>query len=129
MDGKWTFNFGDSEVWTNDAEYDTKEEAIQGGIEQAKEEYETGNSVNFFVGQMEEYIPHVDADYLIECASEDASSEVGEVADGWPDYKRADLDILNSRINEVFNNWLKEIGEEPTFYKVVNIEEVLIDVP
>jgi hypothetical protein len=127
MKGKWTYNFGDSEIWTNDAEYDTKEAAIQGGTEEAKEEYDIGDSVNFFIGQMEEYIPYIDAECLIDSMSEDASSEVGEVADGWPNYKRADMDILKSRITEVVINWLNEIGEMPTFYKVINIENILVN--
>ena len=72
------------------------------------------------IGYIERY--EIDNDFavnMVERLCEDAYDEVGEASDGWLDsISRENLDLLNDRLSSVINTWLKEIHEEPHFYKV-----------
>jgi hypothetical protein len=79
----------------------------------------------FALGLIEEYEVSYDfAQDIVERLCEDAWDEVGEASDGWLDSaKREQLDLLNDRITPIVKEWLKEIGEQPSFYKVLPFEE------
>lgn len=92
-----------------------------------EEAYDEGYSRDdtFALGLIERYEVNYDlAIDIIERLYEDACDEVGEVAECWLDsVKRPELDKLNERIIPIVKEWLKEIGEEPSFYKVLPFEE------
>lgn len=79
----------------------------------------------FSIGHIEPYeIKYDFAQDIVERLCEDAWDEVGEASEGWLDSaKRAQLDLLNKRITPIIMEWLKEINEEPTFYKILPCEE------
>ena len=79
----------------------------------------------FAIGLIEDYEVNYDfAHDIVERLAEDAYDEVGEASDGWLDSaKREDFDRLNERITPIIKEWLKEIHEEPCFYKVLPFEE------
>jgi hypothetical protein len=111
--------------------FDTKEEAIQAGIKELNElkkiddNYKDVNS--FYVGQVQYYTPYISPEWLIEQVGEMAYDECGEVAEDWLCHvKNEKVKQLGDMINEVFMEWLKDVGEMLTFGIVVNIEEVKI---
>ena len=77
------------------------------------------------LGLIERYEVNYDfAQDIVERLCEDAWDEVGEASDGWLDSaKRPELDKLNEKILPIVREWLKEIPEEPSFYKVLSFEE------
>lgn len=77
------------------------------------------------LGIIERYEVNYDfAQDIVERLCEDAWDEVGEASDGWLDSaKRPELDKLNAKILPIVREWLKEIHEEPSFYKVLPFEE------
>lgn len=77
------------------------------------------------LGLIEPYKVDYDfATFIFERLGEDAYDEVGEVSYGWLDnVLKEDVEKLNSRLTEVVFKWLKEVNEEPTFYKVLPWEE------
>jgi hypothetical protein len=82
----------------------------------------------FAIGYIEPYEINYDfADLITEHLSNDAYEEVGEVAEEWL-YKvpKEDMERLNNRVTAIVKDWLKEIREEPTFYKVYPLQECTI---
>ena len=99
-------------------------DSIKECVEEAQDEdYELDDT--FALGLIEDYEVNYDfAQDIVERLCEDAWDEVGEASDGWLDSaKREQLDILNERIAPIVKEWLKEIHEEPNFYKVLPFEE------
>ena len=84
-----------------------------------------GQTDTIALGLIERYEVNYDfAQDIIERLCEDAWDEVGEASDGWLDSaKRPELDKLNARILPIVREWLKEIHEEPSFYKVLPFKE------
>jgi len=99
-------------------------DSIRECVEEAQwEEYKLEDT--FALGLIENYEVNYDfAQDIVERLCEDAWDEVGEASDGWLDSaKREQLDLLNERIAPIVKEWLKEIGEQPSFYKVLPFEE------
>lgn len=110
----WSQNI-DDEIWRG-GPCDSIKECVQEALE---EDYELTDT--FAIGLIEDYKIGVDfAQDIVERLCEDAFDEVGEASDGWLDSARKDeLEILNNRVTEVVKQWLKEVGEKPSFYKVL----------
>lgn len=109
----------DDELW-----YGGPCDSIRECVEEAQgEDYEMDDT--FALGLIERYVVNYDfAQDIVERLCEDAWDEVGEASDGWLDSaKRPELDKLNERILPIVFEWLKEIHEEPSFYKVLPFEE------
>lgn len=109
----------DDELW-----YGGPCDSIRECVEEAQgEDYEMDDTIA--LGLIERYEVNYDfAQDIVERLCEDAWDEVGEASDGWLDSaKRPELDKLNERILPIVREWLKEIHEEPSFYKVLPFEE------
>ena len=114
----WSRN-SDDEIWRG-GPCDSIRECVK---EASDEGYQLDETIA--IGLIEDYEVNYDfAQDIIERLAEDAYDEVGEVSDSWLDSaKRADFDRLNDRIIPIIKEWLKEIHEEPCFYKVLPFEE------
>lgn len=115
----------DIEIWDNDIETNTREEAIELGLKYAKEE----GLKNFLIGQsIPVGIPSLDVDTILEDASNQVYNEVGEVAEGYlddvTDEQRKELDEL---LNNVFYKWIIKHGLEPTCYLIFNEERIWVE--
>ena len=109
----------DDELW-----YGGPCDSIRECVEEAQaEDYELTDTIA--LGLIERYEVNYDfAQDIVERLCEDAWDEVGEASDGWLDSaKRPELDKLNAKILPIVREWLKEIHEEPSFYKVLPFEE------
>lgn len=109
----------DDELW-----YGGPCDSIRECVEEAQgEDYEMDDTIA--PGLIERYEVNYDfAQDIVERLCEDAWDEVGEASDGWLDSaKRPELDKLNEKILPIVREWLKEIHEEPSFYKVLPFEE------
>ena len=109
----------DDELWRG-GPCDSIGECVDEAVEEGYELTDT-----FAIGLAEDYKIGVDfAQNIVEQLCEDAWDEVGEASDGWLDSaKKAELEILNTRITEVVKQWLEEIHEKPSFFKVLPCEE------
>ena len=114
----WSRN-SDDEIWRG-GPCDSIKECVD---EAFAEDFEMDDT--FAIGFIENYeIDYDFADCILERLCEDAYDEVGEVSYGWLDnVSKEDLEKLNNRITAVVADWLKEVHEEPTFYKVLPCEE------
>ena len=109
----------DDELW-----YGGPCDSIRECVEEAQDEdYALTDTIA--LGLIERYEVNYDfAQDIVERLCEDAWDEVGEASDGWLDSaKRPELDKLNAKILPIVREWLKEIHEEPSFYKVLPFEE------
>ena len=109
----------DDELW-----YGGPCDSIRECVEEAQDEdYELTDTIA--LGLIERYEVNYDfAQDIVERLCEDAWDEVGEASDGWLDSaKRPELDKLNAKILPIVREWLKEIHEEPSFYKVLPFKE------
>ena len=115
---------GEYDVWQADIETNSREEAIQLGTEQAKEE---GLS-QFSIGrQVSCGMSYISADTIIENAQEQLYDEVGEVAEGYLDTTKEQDKELEDKLNEVFYEWHKKYNLFPTCYKVENTETIEVE--
>jgi uncharacterized protein YegP (UPF0339 family) len=122
--GKWQYQLTNSEIWGTSEDYDTKEDAIKYGREEAKDtEYETDY---FDVGQIEKYVPcGIDVDDVLDRLVDDAYDEVGEVSDGYLSViTKEQENELEEKLNQVLNEWMEKHSLIPSFYKIVNVEKV-----
>ena len=133
--GKWVVNIKADSVWNSDVEFDTREEAIAYGKENFEElfkeeygeRYDPQDYIKeFYIGQVEEYIPQVFAHHVIEQVSSDAYEDVGEVGESYLSLvKPEELESLEARLNVVFKEWLTETNNHPKFWRVADMEEVV----
>lgn len=132
-------NIGDT--WDIAYEFDTKEEAIEYGIQEYKDHL-AGNLTELFdndynypdpsislfeVGEGKDFVPYVDSDLIIEQIAEQASWQCGEAGDDWLRWDtitKEQQEELQKNMQNVFDDWLKKYNLEPTFYNVINIEEI-----
>lgn len=122
--GQWMYNFGDEENWNEGEYFNTKEEAIEAG----KEEAISRDEESYQVGQIACFIPHIDADIIFEIIGEDAYEECGEHADNYPSVSKEEAKLLEERLNKVLSKWLDETNNNPTFYKIINERNYTVDV-
>lgn len=130
----------DDEIWYDTHEFDTKEEAIKYGIQQYKDflidVMEDASmygyspcvpSSLFEVGEKSSFAPHIDVDMILDDVVEQATWQCGEIADDWLSWDtitKAQEEELQNNMQNVFDEWLKKHHLEPTFYNVINIEEI-----
>ena len=109
----------DDELWRG-GPCDSIKECVEEALDEGYELTDT-----FAIGLIEDYKIGIDfAQDIVERLCEDAFDEVGEASDRWLDSaKKPELDILNNRVTEVVNQWLEEIHEKPSFFKVLPCEE------
>lgn len=111
----WTENQTD-EIW-NHGKFASVEACIKDAIDCGKKPGET-----IAIGICEDYVPHLNVDNLLDQVSEDAYEEVGEVAEGWPEFENRkgykDVGKLQEKIDKAFNEWLVETKQVPCFYHI-----------
>lgn len=93
--------------------------------EAINEGYENGDTIA--VGIVEPYeVRYVDVDCIIEGLQMQAEDDVGEVAEDWLEcITREQRENLGDKLLRIVREWLKEIDEEPSFYKVLPLSDVI----
>lgn len=118
---KYFWNFDEHyEVWHNSC--NTIEECIS----EAKWEknYREMSEDFVYIGEIEQYKPKVDVEYLIENITEQAYEECGESCEGWLDsLKKEDREKLEERLNKVFTDWLEETSNCPCFGNIIKVRK------
>ena len=114
-----------SDIWYND-KFNTVKECLE---DAKKSGVAPGTEIA--IGVCEDYIPHIYADDVLERLGDNASEEVGEVADDWLQWEHGKgyykADLLEEKLNKVLDEWLKETNQVPNFYKI-NILKDLFEV-
>ena len=110
---KWAIS-NDGEYY--DGFYNTKEEAVQAGIEECDEDLDS-----FWVG--ETYEPEVEspagdiiAEHILERIQDQLDLEGGEFAENFS--------VTDEQINQAVNQWIKDNDIKPGFFLVRNSERV-----
>lgn len=136
--GKWIYNASrNDENWSCDEEFDTEQEAIKAGIRYFTNadgygyEYEYNEKFegdSFQVGQQSEHFVSIYASRILDQASEDAYELCGDIVDRWLSKvsKEEEL-VLSEMLTEAFKKWLKDTGNQPNFYTIVNVKDVKLD--
>ena len=125
--------------WTYADSFDTREEAVQDGIEQYKEALD-GNSTKLFdldypdapsgrfqIGYVKPYTPIIDVENIIERLQQQASDECGEYGWdflNWTEITRPIEEDLRENLQRELDAWLKRYHLEPTFFTVENVENI-----
>lgn len=108
-------------IWNN-GEFETESACIE---EAKRNGFKAGDII--YIGDCVKPDIYVDFSYVLECVEEQMYDEVGEAAEDWNiSIIEGIYDVYEERLKELVSNYLKEIGEEPSFYKVENIREVTI---
>lgn len=108
------------EYWSDDTEFDTREEAFEYG----QEEY--GEGSNVFTGVKSQYIVNVGdaqefmAEYMERSCEEDGRGEWSEEwENGW-EKKTKMLELINQKLREIDEIIMKH--HEPEFYAVTDVQ-------
>lgn len=119
----WTYRLESDgqEAWTHGI-YKTKEEAIKEGIKEAKE----FKSKQIYIGEaVQDAIPVIDVDEVIDNIVNDMYEAYGEVTEGYLDDVKSEQAIdLEKKLNAVLQEWLKDNNLEPNFYHILYVEEI-----
>lgn len=111
----WSFD-KDEEIWNH------SEERIEDCIEEAKLNNWRGCK-SVFIGELEDYIPVIDAINIIEELQEEAYNECGECSETWLDaINHKQTESLEERLNDALQKWLEETNNQPNFGKVTKIK-------
>lgn len=119
---EWTYETNiHNDIWRGNL-VSSKEEAIQQGMKEAKEEGFSNFKIGIAVKPLQ---LDLDVDFLLERISESYFDEYGEVAEDYlSDVSSEDQVELEKRLNKVFYEWVEEKGYTPSFYTVEN-EEII----
>lgn len=114
--GEWVIDKENEEIWLNSDIYRSRKEAIEAGRK------ELGDG--FYIGKAVRFVPRIDAEYIIERLQMEAYDEVGEVSDGWLDFRygNAEVEDLQKRLQAAFDEWLESVKQKPGFYAVRETE-------
>lgn len=120
---KKQYTWSDSEndeLWQHDI-FNSIDECII----DAKENYLIKVEDTIAIGTVKPYVVSIDAETYLENLEEDAYEECGDAAEDWIDYESSNQ--LSERLTECVNQWLKETGNEPSFYKIVDVKTIEVD--
>ena len=127
MKEKWIVELTDidSEIWDCDIECDSRETAIENGIEYAKEECLS----SFRIGRSVEYgVPCIDVNCLLDDMQEQLYNEVGECSETYLESATVEMfKELENQINEVIYRWHKKYKLEPQCYKIIDEETIYLE--
>lgn len=126
---KYTWETYNADIWRN-AHSDSIEECIQDAILSA--DLSKGDSV--FIGECEPVsVSGIDFDSVLESVEQAMYDEVGEASVDWRigyirgnDARNAIVEKYDKKLLNLVMEYLKEINEIPSFYKVVNVQEYKI---
>jgi len=121
--GQWMYNFGDEEHWDEGEYFDTKEETIDVGREEAIAREE----VSYQVGQLDVFEPSIDVYNVLDNICSNACDECGEFADGYPHATKEEIQKLQDMLDEVLERWMDKTNNRPNFFTIKNTEEILIN--
>ena len=122
-------DYPNAEIWNHDC-FETIEECIQ----DAKDNYKIDSDM-IYVGECKDVsIGGIDLDDILCRVEEDMYEQVGEVSEGWDIYstsgsyadRKPIYDKYNEKLRQLVMDYIEEIGEKPSFYKIVNVKEIKI---
>ena len=102
--------------------YNTREEAIDAGIKEAKK----GKYLYFYLGTATKYEEDCEGvtDKIIEYLKAFAEDEAGEASENYMNLTKEEEKILNERLKKVILDFQKEFKCEPDFYNICDVEVV-----
>ncbi len=119
----WTENQTD-DIWYH-GRFDSVKECIKDAMGYGRKPGE-----KIAIGICKDYLPCLDADSLLDQVSEDAYEEVGEVAEGWPEFENRKgykyVDKLQEKLDKAFSEWLKETNQVPSFYRIEPFADLVV---
>lgn len=114
----------DEEIWSN-AQFDTVEECIE---DAKRYDYKAGDKI--YIGDCVDVDIQVYLDETLERIEDNMYEDVGVVSESWDISSRKGrediYDKYEEKLKELIMEYLKEINEVPSFYKIKNIREVVI---
>ena len=128
LNGKWTYDIDGGESWSCVEFFDTKEESIEAGKDEAINGYPFDDIKYLRVGQVKEFVPKINGYHIVESVGEDAYEECGEIAEDYlASVRSGDIAELQLSLEACLHQWLRNKGFVPNFYSIENIEEIDLD--
>ena len=115
------------DIW-NRGEFETSEECIEEALDCG---YEPGETI--YVGECQKVeVGGIYFDDVLDRVEETMYEEVGEVSEGWDitsiigrySYRKEIYEKYEEKLRKLVLDYLKEVKEEPGFYKVINVGPV-----
>lgn len=118
----WSYSVNDDTYFCGD-KCSSRKEAIQAALQEAEAFKITEGIIR--IGQVNEFVPVVDARDIITNLQDQADDEAGEYSyDYLNDIPDKHLDELQEKLQAAFDSWIKKHPEyKPDFYTVSNVEE------
>lgn len=117
------------DIWDR-GEFETIKECIDEALDCG---YEPGDTI--YVGECQEVeVGGIYFDDVLDRVEETMYDEVGEVSEGWDitsitgsySYRKEIYEKYEEKLRHLVVDYLKEVKEEPSFYKVINVGPVVI---
>ena len=124
---EWMYELYSEDVWGNGNKYNTIEEAIKAGREEARSE----GVDSFWVGKAQPYVLSeniIDAEIVLERISENVYEDMGEVAEDYLcDVDNRHINELEISLNKVFHEWIKKHKYEHDFWQIVDVRKINVE--
>lgn len=129
--GKYTWSFDDSPKSFNNADFETIEECIEDAKHDLRYKYNKYPTDFIYVGEI---IPYTTQE-LLGCIGEDIiekaynnAYDLNDGAESWlDDVSSYEVQILEEKVYCAFAFWLRETGNLPYFFKIINIRKVSLN--
>ena len=121
--GQWMYNFGDEEHWNECEYFNTKDEAVESGREEAIAREEE----SYQIGQLQMFEPKISASSILEQISEDAGEQCGDNIGDYPYTNNEDEKKLQDMFDEVLERWMDKTNNRPTFFTIKKVEEITVN--
>lgn len=114
-------------IWNN-GKFETVEDCIRGAMGSG---YIYGDTI--YVGLcVDVEIGGIDLSLQLDAVEENMYDQVGEVSEGWDisgitEKRRSIYELYEERLEELVKDYIREIGEEPGFWQIIDIRPITIE--
>lgn len=116
--------------WENTDTFETIEDCIEDAKATIGQYIDIKDRYTIYVGECVEPTLFADFDDVLEDIADQAENDYGEVAEDWDicydDSRKEIYDKYEKMLNILVKEYINEIGENPTFFKVENVKKIVI---
>lgn len=117
--------------WENADTFETIEECIEDAKATIGQYIDIKDGYTIYVGECVEPTIFADFDDVLEDVADQAENDYGEEAEDWDicydDSRKEIYDKYEKMLNILVKEYINEIGENPTFFKVENVKKIVIN--
>lgn len=111
---EWIYHIGIGDCWIDNERYSSAGKAMEAALKEREESGRDGEPI--LAGRVEDYIPYINANLVIDMDIANAYDEANEAAEGYLEgVPTGALNELTGELTDTYHAWIKKHNLEPTF--------------